>query len=274
MLLQDLKINPLRIGSGLFFLVSPFATWMTLSTFGFVTGSTLLEVANSQTNFPISKDLASSALYSVILLIFGGFVSLRSTKLGVPLGTLALLIFGVESYSAFGTFSGVVPVSILPGLGFFLSIVGIVLGLGSFRTRDIPFTRLLPWFRTQKGLEKTGISVTIIALAADGWSHWAAEQISEFAGVTLYEGTLHLVVIFGSTTLLAVLLVQKSLEAGKIRGILALSVFGALVLDAVYHVTTGSASGFVGHGSIEILLHALAYYGISSLVIARFLLKR
>jgi hypothetical protein len=272
--LQDVRINPLRIGSGFFLLLAPFAAWMTLSTFGFVTESNLWEIANSQTSFPISPGLASSALYTSILLILGGFVSLRSAKFGLPLAAFAFLIFGVESYSTFGSFPNAIPVSILPGLGVFLVIAGMVLGLGSLRGREISVVSLLHSIQTPKGLEQTGVFVTIIALAADGWNHWASSQLSGFLGETLIEGIIHRVFLFGAAALLTILLIQKNLGGGKLGGILVVSTFSALVLDAVYHITNGSVVSFVGHDPTELLLHAVAYYGIASLVIARLLLRR
>lgn len=271
---MDVRINPLGIVSGFFLLLAPFAGWMTLSAFGFVTGSNLWEIANSQTNFPISQRLASAAFYSAILLILGGLVSLKWTKFGLPFAAVALSVFGVESYPTFGTFPSAIPVSVLPGLGLFLVLAGIVLGLGSLRWGETPLANLLTRLGTRLGLAEAGVFVVGFSLATDGWNHWATGQLSGFLGVTPIEGVIHRVFLLGVASLLLVFLVQKGMMVGSLGGVLVSATFATLVLDAAYHVTTGSVLAFVGDDATEVLLHALTYYGVASLVIARLLLKR
>jgi hypothetical protein len=273
MRLQSVKINPLGIASGTLMLLAPFGAWMTLSAFGFVSGSNLWEIANSRTSFPIGTNVASTAPYSGTILILAGLVSFRRAKFGLPLATAAVLLFGLESYSTFGTFPGPIPVSVLPGIGFFLALCGIVLGLGSLRTSEMPVMRFLSGLRTRQGLSEAGILLTSVFLAADGWSHWSGGQLSEFLGVSLLEEVIHRIFLLGVVILLMMFLVQRSMFFERTGGILLLGTFGALILDAVYHLSTGSIVGFVGHDGAEILFHALTYYGIASLVSARLLLK-
>jgi len=273
MRLQSVRINPLGIASGALLLFAPFGAWMTLSVFGFVSGSNLWEIANSKTSFPISTNVALTALYSGIILILSGIVSLRRAIFGLPLAIVALSLFGLESYSTFGTFPGPIPVSILPGIGFFLAVCGIALGLGALRTSEMPAMRYLSGLRTRQGLSETGILLTSVFLAADGWSHWSDGQLSEFLGVTSLEGVIHRIFLLGVAILLMMFIVQRRIFLERTGGVSLLATFSALILDAVYHFSTGSIVGFVGHDATEILFHALTYYGMASLVTARILLK-
>lgn len=273
MRLQTVRVNPLGIASGVLLLFAPFGAWITLSAFGFVSGSNLWEISNSQTSFPIGTNVASTAPYSATILIVAGLISIRRAKIGLPLATAAVLFFGVESYSSFGTFPGPIPVSILPGTGFALALCGIALGLGAIRTSEIPVLRVISGLRTRKGLGEAGILLTSVFLAADGWSHWSSGQLSSFLGVTLLEGVIHRIFLLGVVFLLTTFLVQRSLFFQRAGGVLLLGTFGALILDAIYHFSTGSIAGFVGHDGAEILFHALTYYGVASLVTARLLMK-
>jgi hypothetical protein len=273
MRLQTVRINPLGIASGVLLLSAPFGAWMTLSAFGFVSESNLWGIANSQTSFPIGTNVASTALYSALILIVAGLISIRRAKIGLPLATAAVLFFGLESYSTFGTFPGPIPVSILPGTGFALALCGIALGLGALRTGEMPVMRLLFVLRTRKGLGEAGILLASVFLAADGWSHWSSGQLSGFLGVTLLEGVIHRVFLLGVGFLFMMFLAQRSMFFERTGGVLTFGTFSALILDAVYHFSTGSVVGFVGHDGLEILFHALTYYGVALLVTARLLLK-
>jgi hypothetical protein len=273
MRLQSVRINPLGIASGVFLLLAPFGPWMTLSAFGFVSGSDLWQISNSQMSFPVSMDVTSSALYLGTILIIAGFVSFWRTKFGLPAATAAVLVFVIESYSTFGTFPGPIPVSILPGTGFFLALSGIALGLGALRTREVPVKVFLSNLRTRQGLGEAGILLMSIFLATDGWNHWSNGQLSEFLGTTLLEGIIHRIFFLGAVAILMIFVVQKNTFLERVGGVLVLATFGALILDAGYHFTTGSIVGFVGHDGTEVLFHTLTYYGAAMLVVARFLVK-
>ncbi len=274
MRLESVRINPLGFASGALLLLAPFGSWLTLSAFGFVSGSNLWNIANSQTSFPIGTNVASTALYSAVILIVAGLVSLRQAKFGLPLATVAVSLFGLESYSTFGTFPGPIPVSILPGTGFFLALCGIALGLGALRTSEMPGMRFLSGLQTRMGLSEAGILLTSVFLATDGWSHWSGGQLSGFLGVTLLEGVIHRIFLLGAVILLMIFLVQRSMFFERTGVVLLLATFSALMLDVVYHFSTGSIVEFVGHDSTEILFHALTYYGMASLVTARLLSKQ
>src|SRR2546425_11001380 len=230
MRLQTLIINPLGIASGALLLLAPFEAWMTLSAFGFISGSNLWEVANSQTSFPIGANVASTALYSGVILILAGLVSIRRAKFGLPLAIVAVLLFGLESYSTFGTFPGPIPVSILPGTGFALALCGIALGLGALRTSEIPVMRFLSGLKTRLGLGQAGIFLTSVFLYADGWSHWSDGQLSAFLGVTLLEGVIHRVFLLGAAILLMMFVVRRKMFLERTGGVFLLATFSALIL--------------------------------------------
>ena len=271
---EKLRINPLGVLSAVFMILAPFGAWMTLSAFGYTSQSNLFEIIQSQTSFPVGAGLASIAVYSSILLIIAGLVVWKKPKVGLLLATASVVLFGVESYSTFGMFPGPIPVSILPGIGFFLGISGVIIGFGSLRTVEQPFSQLLGSFRTRIGLGETGIVVTSIFLAADAWTHWSDGGLSGFLGVGTLEGVIHRAFFVGVAALLLVFLVNKSFVLDRVGGLLVLATFGALLFDGVYHLTTGSVTEFVGHDAAEVLFHALSYYGVVSLVIARFLLRQ
>ncbi|HYY91088.1 MAG TPA: hypothetical protein VE955_03795 [Candidatus Dormibacteraeota bacterium] len=271
---ERLKVNPLSIMSGVFMLVAPFRTWMTLSAFGYVSGSNLWQITASETNFPIDRNIPSVALYSGILMIIAGLVTIGWTRIGLPISAVSLSLFGLESYSSFGVFSGPIPVSILPGIGFYLGLSGMVLGLAALRAEGIPFANVIDNFKTKISLGRVGTLVTSVFLSADAWNHWSSGEFSGFLGTTLLEGAIHRAFFLG-VGLLLVLFVTNSLRfVDRIGGALVLATFCGLILDAAYHVVTGSIVEFVGHDSTEILLHAVTYYGAVTVVIGRFLLKR
>ena len=271
---EKLRINPLGILSAVFMILAPFEAWMTLSAFGYTSQSNLFEIIQSQTSFPIGASIASSAVYATILLIVAGLIVWKKPKVGVLLATASIALFGAESYSAFGVFPGPIPVSILPGIGFFLAISGVIIGIGSLWTAERPLTSYLAAFRTRLGLGETGIVFTSIFLSADAWTHWSDGGLSGFLGAGVLEGSIHRAFFVGVAALLMVFLVNKSFVLDRVGGMLVLATFGALMLDVAYHLTTGSVIEFVGHDATEVLFHALSYYGVVSLVIARFLLRQ
>ncbi len=270
--LQDFSINPLRIASAFLFVTAPFAAWMTLSIFGFVVESNLWNIARSETNFPISPTVTITALFSAVLLIVGGVISLKRPVIGLPLAVAALLAFFFEAYSSFGTFSGGILVSILPGLGFFMTLSGIVLGLGSLRGPEIKIGQLGPRLRTRTGLAQTGLFVAAIGFAGDGWNHWSADHLLAFMGLTGFELVFHRLFLASVSALVVIMLVRGNWIFQKGGGGIVLVMFSALVLDAAYHFSTGSIAGFVGEEPSELFLHSMIYYGTVLIVIARFLI--
>ena len=271
---EKLRINPLGILSAVFLILAPFGAWMTLSAFGYTSQSNLFEIVESQTSFSIGAGLPSVALYSSIFLIIAGLTVWKKPKVGLLLATASVAVFGVESYSIFGTFPGAIPVSILPGIGFFFGLIGIIIGIGSLRTSEQPLSYYLAALRTRLGLGEAGVVMASTFLAADGWTHWSQGALSAFLGTGILEGVIHRVFFIGLGCLLLVFLVNKSFILERSGGLLVLATFCGLLLDSIYHVTTGSVIAFVGHDSAEILFHALTYYGVVSLVVARFLLRQ
>jgi len=274
MSLKDLRVNLLSILSSFLLLIAPFTNWIVLSGFGISVGSSLWDVATYHTNFLVSMRQASFALYSGILLVSSGILLVKSTRFGLLIGSAALATFTLESYSMFGTFGSGLLVLILPGVGFLLAFFGLLVGVASHWTKPMRISDDLPMLATRKGLTYAGLLVGSIAFATDGWVHWSTGHLSAFLGSTPYEETFHVVPWISLIILLAMLFVPKQLISGRLGSIVVLAGFTAVILDAAYHTSTGSVASLLGDSPGELLLHALAYYSMASLMIARFLLKR
>jgi len=272
--LEKFRINPLGILSAVFMILAPFGAWMTLSAFGYTSQSNLFEIVQSRTSFPLGASIASTAVYSNILLIIGGLIVWRRPREGLLLAISGLALFVIESFSTFGMFPGAIPVSILPGTGFFLGVSGILIGVGSLRTNELPIPTYLAALKTRLGLGEAAVVVSSIFLAADGWTHWSDGELLGFLGGGFLEGSIHRVFFVGVAALLVIFLVNKNLFLERGGGLLVAATFGALLLDGVYHFATGNLIVFVGHDAIEVLLHALSYYGLVTLVVARFFIKQ
>jgi hypothetical protein len=274
MSLKDLRVNPLSIVSSFLLLIAPFTNWIVLSGFGIAVGSSLWDVATNHTNFLVSTRQASSALYSGILLVSSGILLVKSTRFGLLVGSATLATFTLESYSMFGTFGSGLLVLILPGVGFLLAFLGLLVGMASHWTKPMRISDDLPMLATRKGLTYAGLLVGSIAFVTDGWVHWSTGHLSAFLGSTPYEETFHVVPWISLIILLAMLFVPKQLISGRLGSIVVLAGFTAVILDAAYHTSAGSVASLVGDSPSELLLHALSYYSMASLMIARFLLKR
>jgi len=272
--LQKFRINPLGILSAIFMILAPLGAWMTLSAFGYTSQSNLFEIIQSRTSFPLEASIASTAVYSSVLLIFGGLTVWKRPREGLLLAIFSLALFVIESFSTFGMFPGAIPVSILPGTGFFLGVSGILLGAGSLRSNELPIPTCLATLKTGLGLGEAAVVVSSIFLAADGWTHWSDGELSGFLGGGFLEGSIHRVFFMGVAALLVIFLVNKNFFLDRGGGLLVAATFGALLLDGVYHFTTGNLIDFVGHDAIEVLLHTLSYYGLVTLVVARFFIKQ
>jgi len=273
MRLQDLRINPLVIVSSFLLLVAPFTSWVVLSGFGLVVESSLWDIATYHTNFLVSPIQASSALYAGILLISSGLLQLKSRRIGLLAGSAGLVIFSLGSYSMFGTFGNGFLVLILPGVGFLVVFLGLLIGAASYRISPIKLVGLPSRFASRKGLTYAGLLAGSIAFATDGWVHWSTGHLVAFLGSGFFEEALHAIPLVSLALLLIMLFVQKEHMTGRLGSIVVFVGFAGVILDAVYHTSTGSVAALVGDGPGELLLHAMAYYGMASLMIARFLLK-
>jgi hypothetical protein len=55
--------------------------------------------------------------------------------------------------------------------------------------------------------------------------------------------------------------------------LLALLPIGFFISDAIYHTVLGEYQAFIGHNSVEIILHILTYYGLAAITIGTLLLR-
>src|SRR5712692_396180 len=232
-------INPMRISSAFFLLLSPFLTWITIVSvviyqgvivFGTAAQSNLLMVSNSQLGTNISGTAASSAAFSIALLLIAGIAMLKSAKLGVPIGVLGLAAYLVPFYQMFGSQTfGLQQTFISPGIGFFVAGTGIVLGSISPLTRSESVASLLNSVRTMRGLSTLGVSIGTIGLALDILNHTVLGQLSDFIGLLPLTQVLHLGLVAGVISMLAVV-VTKGPAAW--RYILVLSTVTLLLLSS------------------------------------------
>jgi len=189
-------------------------------------------------------------------------------------GSAGLVTFSLESYSMFGTFGAGLLVLILPGVGFLVALLGLIVGVASYWTRPIRIAEAIPRFASRTGLTYAGLLIGSIAFAMDGWSHWSTGHLAAFLGSGPFEEAFHATPWISLILLMSLLIVSKEFATGRVESIVIFVGFAGVILDAVYHTSTGSVAALVGDSPGELLLHALSYYGMASLMIARFLLKR
>jgi hypothetical protein len=283
--LRKIKINPLQVATSVFLFIAPFLTWVTVVSVvvfrgvvltGFAAQSTLWDVAGSNAGLPISQAVPSSAFYAALLLILGSLVVLRRTKLGLVIATLGLVLFAITSYQLFGkTQDGSTITFVSPGIGFFVASVGIVLGAVSNYFKKQPIGILLKSLRTREGLIKAGLFLSVVPLVLDGLNHGALGQLTAFLGRNFTEKGLHVGFFVSLASILALVTLRKSFDFTFYVPRLVIIAFLFLTLDAVYHALLGGGiQNFIGHNSVEILLHISTYYGVALIVIGRLVLKR
>jgi len=275
-------INPLRMSSAFFLVLSPFLTWITIVSvviyqgvivFGTAAQSNLLMVSNSQLGTNISGTAASSAAFSIALLLIAGIAMLKSARLGVPIGVLGLAAYLVPFYQMFGSQTyGLQQTFISPGIGFFVAGTGLVLGSISPLTRSESVASLLHSIRTMRGLSSLGASIGTIGLALDVLNHSALGQLSDFIGLVPVEQVLHLGLVAGILSMLIVV-VTKGPAARKYILVLSASTLLLLGTDAVYSFSTGNLHDFLGHNLTETVLHLAVYYGVALTLISNFIRK-
>jgi hypothetical protein len=271
--LRSFQINPLRIASAALFIAAPFFSWITVSAFGITAEATLLDVANSNTPLNVPSNLPLISVIATILLLIGGLVILRKATIGLPVATTGLALFLYSSYNLYGSPVSIVPVVVAPGIGLLAALVSIAIGAASFRVPNLEASSLIIKARTREGITGIGLFIASLALTLDGLNHTGQGELSAFIGTGMIEPVFHLGFII-SILLLAVLFsMRKKWVSKPANSILIATAFAFILLDAAYHLSTGEISGFVGHDSTEILLHASAYYGAAFLLIGR-LMKR
>jgi hypothetical protein len=278
---NTLRVNPLRAASALFLILSPFMTWITIVSvvvyqgvvvFGAAAQSDLLMVSSDQLGTNISSSALAGALSSVALLLVGGTLMLKSAKVGVPVSALGLLAYLLPAYPMFGgQSSGLEQTFISPGVGFFVAGTGVFLGSLSLFTKSEPAASLLRTLKTREGLSKAGVFVGTIGLSLDILNHTALGQLADFIGLTPVEQALHLGLLAGVASLLAVVAAGNRVNAGRYLFPLSAATLLLLGADAAYSFSTGNLHDFLGHNLTETVLHLAVYYGVSTVLISNFL---
>src|SRR5215470_13526818 len=126
--MREIRLNPFSVVSSVLLFIAPFASWATLSSFGFIVPATLWDISSNQTVFQVSATVAMAALIAGVLLALAALLSLRWTKLGLAFSVVAISMFSLESYSMYGTFGEGILATILPGAGLFIALSGILFG--------------------------------------------------------------------------------------------------------------------------------------------------
>jgi hypothetical protein len=267
--LKTLRISPLSVVSAVLFIVAPFLSWISLSTFGITENSTLVDVARSDVPLNIPQNLPFASLIAMILLVAGGFVILKSLKIGLPTATVGLAIFLYVSYGLFGSPVSVIPVVIAPGIGLLAAIVSAAIGTVSLRIPGQEFQSYVQKIKTREGLTVAGLFMASMALLLDGLNHAGQQELSEFIGRGMLEPIFHLGFITSISLLVVLFSIRKKFVSKLTNTILVGTGFLFIILDAAYHISTGEMSGFFGHDSTELILHVSAYYGAALLLIGR-----
>lgn len=267
---RKMRVNFLSVTSAVLFILAPFFSWITVSTFGLTAGATLLDVASSKTPLSVPPALPQASLLATILLVVGGLILPKIVKVGLPVATAGLVLFLFESYSLFGSPVSVIPIVVAPGIGLLTALVSTGVGAASFRTNSQELKTLLLSFRTRQGLTGIGLFVATFSLVLDGLNHAVLGQLAAFLGAGLVEPVFHLGFLSAIFLLLFLFSVRKEFQYEILSSALIVAAFAFIILDAAYHVSTGGASEFIGHDSPEIILHVSTYYGTAFLLIGHF----
>ncbi len=279
---HQIRINPLKVASALFLIISPFMTWITIVSvviyqnivvFGAAAQSNLLLVSSDQLGTNISPSAIVGATASILLLVFGGLAMLKSAKLGVPIAAAGLLAYLVPFFPMFGSAtSGLEQTFVSPGVGLFVAGTGVVLGSISPLTRSESASTLFRNVKTARGLSTLGVSIGTIGLGLDVLNHSALGQLPDFIGLGPTEQVLHLGLVAGVLSMLIVLVMKGPAYN---RYLLALSTATLLLLgsDSVYSLSAGNLHEFLGHNLTETVLHLSVYYGVA-LTLVGSLLRR
>jgi len=267
---RNMRVNPLSVISAVLFILAPFFSWITVSAFGLTAEATLLDVASSKTPLSIPPALPQASLLATILLVVGGLILPKIVRVGLPVATAGLALFLLESYSLFGSPVSVIPIVVAPGIGLLTALVSIGVGAASFRVRSQELKTLVRKLSTRQGLTEIGLFVATFSLVLDGLNHAVLGQLSAFLGAGLAEPVFHLGFLSAIFLLVFLFSVRKEFQSELMDSALIIAGFAFIILDAAYHISTGGASGFVGHDLTEIVLHVSTYYGTAFLVIGRF----
>jgi hypothetical protein len=269
--LRNLQINPLSVTSSILFIIAPFLSWVTVSAFGLTADATLFDLAGGRAPLSVPSNLPQASLIAAILIIVGGLIILKTVKVGLPVAAAGLAMFLFTSYGLYGSSVSVIPVVIAPGIGLLTGTASVGVGAASFGIHCQDFKSYLRKIRTREGITGAGLFIATFAIALDGLNHAGLRELSSFVGSGMIEPLFHLG-FFVSIFLLALLFsVRRRFLSVPINSFLIGAAFTLIVMDAVYHISTGDVTGFVGHDPTEIILHASAYYGAAFLLVGRLL---
>ena len=276
------KVNPLRAVSTLFLIMSPFLTWFTIvsvvvvqgiAVFGTAAQSDLFLVSSQELGTNITSQAALGATITLVTLVLGGLLMLRSAKLGGAVATLGILSYMIPFYPTFGTWvSGLQLTFVSPGIGLFTAMAGVAFGVISFRVTPRPPRVLFDGLRTRRGLSTVGVFVGSVGLVLDFLNHSALGQAADFIGTNLTELALHEGLFVGVTVVSALVLIQPKTRRDYLLPA-ALATLLLLGVDAGYNITNGTLNDFLGHNVTETVLHFAVYYGMALVIIASFLRK-
>ena len=268
----SVTINPVRLASSLFLIISPYLTWITIVSvviyqgvivFGTAAQSNLLMVSSNQLGTNVSTWATSGAALSLVLLTSSGLAMLKSAKVGVPLAILGLSAYLLPNYSIFGAqTTGFEQTFISPGVGLFVAGIGVLLGFVSPAARSESFPSLLRAIRTRDGLLKTGIFASVVGLSLDVMNHAALGQLPDFIGITPVQQFLHLGLATGVSLLFAALVLRGRANTEAYIFLLSAATLALLGADTISSTYTGNLNSFLGHNLTETFLHLSVYYGV------------
>ncbi len=282
--LSHLPMNPMAAASAALLFGASVLPWIGVATFAIFGGlafpvfglqASLWDLAGPRAPIPLGPGVALASAASGVLLLVGGFATFWRGRIGALLGGGGLGLFLAAFWGSFGvrgTPSSATVIILGPGLEW--AVAGLVAGVLSVRFESRAMNELSREFRTSAGLARVGLFLAACFLAIDAADHGLGGNPLAVLGTGLVEETLHAAFVAPIALLVGSFLLRPRAFTGRVGTALVGIPMLSLILDGIYHATTGGIAGFVGHTGPEMVAHTATYYGLALLAVARFMKTR
>lgn len=211
---------------------------------------------------------------TALLIVAASFAALMRGWAAAVLTLVALLLFLAGTEALFGIHvvgSAFTVVSLGPGMLW--AVAGLLAGAVSPRFRSRPAAQLIRGLRTPGTLAQVGIFLAGGFLAIDAADHASGGNVLAVFGNSGAEFVLHGLFIGGIAALAGLYLLRPARASGWEGQSLVVVAAAGLLLDAMFHASTGDLAEFIGHTGAEVVAHLATYYGIALLMIAAFVMR-